>query len=163
MKPRRFKGLLATLFTYLLICFFAPQSNATAAADDSFNEEEIRARVLNLPSQVIKPRYTPAVRSYLRTYTVHNRDKSELILGKSILYFDLFEATMRQFGLPEDLKYLSVVESALNPKAVSRAGAVGLWQFMPATGKEYGLDINYHCDDRCNPEKSTEAAAQYLL
>lgn len=163
MKPKRFKGLLAYYFTALCLLLLSGSSYANSDTYPEFNEDEIRERVLNLQSSVIKPRYTPAVRSYLRTYTVHNREKSELILGKSILYFDLFEQKLRQLGLPEDLKYLSVVESALNPKAVSRAGAVGLWQFMPATGKEYGLNINYHCDDRCNPEKSTEAAGQYLL
>lgn len=163
MKPTRRKGLLAATLSCLLLLVCSVIGNATNTTYPEFNEEEIRQRVLNLQSKVIKPRYTPAVKSYLRTYTVNNREKSEQILGKSILYFDLFEQKLRQFGLPEDLKYLSVVESALNPKAVSRAGAVGLWQFMPATGKEYGLNINYNIDDRCDPEKSTEAAVQYLL
>ncbi|MFK7936571.1 MAG: transglycosylase SLT domain-containing protein [Saprospiraceae bacterium] len=163
MKSTQIKGLLASIFTSLFLLLFSINSYANTADYNEYNEEEIRQRVLNLPSAVIKPRYTPAVKSYLRTYTINNREKSEMILGKSILYFELFEKKLRQLGLPEDLKYLSVVESALNPKAVSRAGAVGLWQFMPATGKEYGLNINYQYDDRCDPEKSTEAAAQYLL
>lgn len=163
MKPTRRKGLLATTISCLLLLSYSIIGNATNVTYPEFNEEEIRQRVLNLQSKVVKPRYTSVVKSYLRTYTIRNREKSEQILGKSILYFDLFEKKLREFGLPEDLKYLSVVESALNPKAVSSAGAVGLWQFMPATGKEYGLNINHNVDDRCDPEKSTEAAVQYLL
>lgn len=84
------------------------------------------------------------------------------MLGKRLTYFPIFDETFREYGLPEDLKYLSVVESALNPLAVSRVGATGLWQFMPATGSDYGLRSNSAVEDRSNPIKSTDAAARYL-
>src|SRR5690606_13053973 len=76
--------------------------------------------------------------------------------------FPLFEKHLAAKGLPTSLKYLPVVESALNPKAVSRVGATGLWQFMESTGKIYGLDINGTFDERSDPEKSTIAAVAYL-
>ena len=128
----------------------------------TFNEEEVKARLLQMPLQVIQPHYTPAVRSYLLTYLLKQRDKAENILGRSILYFPLFEQRLQQWQLPDDLKYLAVVESALNPKALSRVGALGLWQFMPLTGKEYKLHVGKYVDERCDPEKSTVAALDYL-
>lgn len=160
MKLEKGKGFLLFLMGILLTI-----SSSISANNDypDFNEEEIKRRVMSLSASVVQPRYTSVVRSYLRTYTVNNRDKAEKILGRSVLYFPLYEQRLREYGLPEDLKYLSVVESALNPKAKSRAGAMGLWQFMPATGKEYGLYVTTHKDDRCDPEKSTRAAAEYLL
>jgi membrane-bound lytic murein transglycosylase D len=85
-----------------------------------------------------------------------------MMLGRRLTYFPLYEEKMRQYGVPEDLKYLSVVESALNAKAVSRVGATGLWQFMPSTGGEYGLHTNSTVEDRSNPVKSTDAAARHL-
>lgn len=126
-----------------------------------YNPAEIKSRIqkLNIP---VKPEYTPAVESYIKTYVVRNREKSERILGKTLMYFPLFEKFLRENKLPAELKYLSVVESALNPTALSRAGAYGLWQFMPQTGKIYGLQIDKYRDDRSDPHKSTAAAAQYL-
>lgn len=84
------------------------------------------------------------------------------IIGLSAYYFPLFEAKLKQYGLPEELKYLAVVESNLNPRAVSHAGAKGLWQFMPATGKEYGLFQNQYINTFYDPVASTDAAARYL-
>lgn len=84
------------------------------------------------------------------------------IIGLSAYYFPLFEAKLKQYGLPEELKYLAVVESNLNPRAISSAGAKGLWQFMPATGKEYGLFQNQYVNTFYDPVASTDAAARYL-
>lgn len=84
------------------------------------------------------------------------------IIGLSAYYFPLFEAKLKQYGLPEELKYLAVVESNLNPRATSSAGAKGLWQFMPATGKEYGLFQNQYINTFYDPVASTDAATRYL-
>ncbi|MDX1939875.1 MAG: transglycosylase SLT domain-containing protein [Saprospiraceae bacterium] len=115
-----------------------------------------------MKSEVVPPRYDIVVKSYLRTYLINNRPKAEEIVGRSVIYFPIFEKHLKEHNLPLDLKYLSVVESALSSKAVSRASAVGLWQFMAPTAKEYGLKINLYVDERCDPEKSTVAAMEYL-
>lgn len=127
----------------------------------SFTDSEVINRLRNTQSAV-SPRFTDVVRGYLRTYTIKNRSKTERILGKAVMYFPIFETYLRKKGIPDALKYLSVTESALNPTAVSSAKAVGLWQFMKATGKEYGLRIDRSVDERCDPHLSTAAAAEYL-
>lgn len=113
-------------------------------------------------SSCVDVRMTDVVKGYIRTYTNLKSDKSRTMLGKRLTYFPLFEEKFKEYGIPQDLKYLSVVESALNPRAVSRVGATGLWQFMPSTGSEYGLRANSAVEDRCNPVKSTDAAARHL-
>jgi membrane-bound lytic murein transglycosylase D len=126
-----------------------------------FIEEEVKARIENMPC-LVDPKYNTTVRGYITSYLSRNRENSERILGRAILYFPLFEKHLASKGLPTSLKYLPVVESALNPKAVSRVGATGLWQFMESTGKIYGLNINGTFDERSDPEKSTIAAVAYL-
>jgi len=111
---------------------------------------------------MIEHQFNPVVKSYVRTYTVKNRARTETMLGKTALYFPMFERLLAEANLPSELKYLSIVESALDPNARSRSGAVGLWQFMPPTGKEYGLNIRSSYDERKDPEKSTRAAIKYL-
>jgi membrane-bound lytic murein transglycosylase D len=96
------------------------------------------------------------------SYLVRKRERTEAMLGRSKMYFPLFDQHLSEGKVPLELKHLAVVESALNPIAVSRAGAVGLWQFMPGTGREYGLAINGLLDERKDPIKATQAAAKYL-
>ena len=126
-----------------------------------FDEAVTKERLKNLDC-LVKPKYNPTVRSYILTYTQKNRAKAEAILGRATLYFPIFEQKLREAGMPDALKYLSVVESALVPEAVSRSGAVGLWQFMPVTGSEYGLKIDGTVDERSDPHRSTDAALRYL-
>ncbi len=85
------------------------------------------------------------------------------MLGLSEYYFPIFEEIFDLYGVPYEIKYLSVIESALNPRAVSRAGAVGTWQFMYSTGKHYGLTINSLVDERRDPVAATHAAARFLV
>ncbi len=127
----------------------------------TFTDGEVIPRLRSTES-AIPTRYTDAVKGYLRTYTIKNRAKTERILGKSVMYFPIYEEQFRKSGIPDALKYLSVTESALNPVAISSASATGLWQFMKATGKEYGLRIDKTVDERCDPHLSTAAAAAYL-
>lgn len=106
--------------------------------------------------------YNKHVKSFIDVYAVQKRDKTERILGLMDVYFPLFEQTLDKYNMPLELKYLAVVESALNPTAGSWAGAKGLWQFMYATGKTYKLNVTTLVDDRFDPLKSTEAACQHL-
>lgn len=102
------------------------------------------------------------VKGYVRTYVQLKTEKTRRMLGRRLTYFPLFEEKLKEHGLPADLKYLSVVESALDARAVSRVGATGLWQFMPYTGKDYDLRQSSTVDERSDAVKSTEAAVRYL-
>ncbi len=127
-----------------------------------YSEADLKFRIENMTS-FIKVKYTRVVKSYLKTYMITARPKAEEILGRASMYFPTIEKLLKEKGLPEDLKYLAVAESALNPHAVSRAGATGLWQFMPETGANYGLEINATYDERKDVVKSTLAAIEYLV
>lgn len=102
------------------------------------------------------------VKSFIDLYANRRRQQSSRMLGLSYVYFPMFEEYLAKYNLPLELKYLAMVESALNPTAGSKAGAKGLWQFMLATGKDYGLKVTSLLDERYDPMKETEAACQYL-
>jgi membrane-bound lytic murein transglycosylase D len=106
--------------------------------------------------------YNETVRNFIGLYTIRKRELTSYIHGLSNYYFPIFEEALERYQLPHELKYLPIIESALNPKIVSRAGASGLWQFMIGTGKLYGLEINSYIDERNDPIKSSDAAARYL-
>lgn len=164
IKSRR-KPACMTFFSRISLLFLVAlllTIPLSAGSDPDLNEEAIKARIDSLKSQVVSPRYDAIVKSYIRTYTVLQRDKAERILGRRLIYFPIIEDYLRKHGLPEDLKYLPIVESALEARAVSHAGAVGLWQFMSETGRYYGLEITNQVDERCDPYRSTEAAMDYL-
>jgi membrane-bound lytic murein transglycosylase D len=102
------------------------------------------------------------VKKYIDIYTIERRDQVSQLLALSELYFPLFDEILDKHQLPLELKYLAVVESALNPLAVSVSGAVGLWQFKINTGRMFDLEVNSYIDERMDPVKSTEAASMYL-
>jgi membrane-bound lytic murein transglycosylase D len=106
--------------------------------------------------------YNDQVKGYINMYAVRKRVLVSKVLGLSEMYFPMFEESLAKYGLPLELKYLAVIESALNPSAKSRAGAMGLWQFMYQTGKMYGLKVTSYEDQRCDPRKATDAACEYL-
>lgn len=106
--------------------------------------------------------YNDKVGGFIDYFVVRNRDYTRMVMSRRNLYFPIFEKYLAEFGLPDELKYLAIVESGLNPKAISRAGAGGLWQFMPATGRMYQLHIDWYVDDRLDPEAATIAACKYL-
>lgn len=110
----------------------------------------------------IRLTYNDRTHAFINYFTIKDRDYTRMVLRRKDLYFPLFEKYLAKYGLPDELKYLSIVESGLNPRAVSRARAVGLWQFMSATGRHFGLYNDWYIDDRMDPEKSTEAACKYL-
>ena len=106
--------------------------------------------------------YNSTVKNLIELYTQRRRDLTEVLLGLSSYYFPLIEEQLDKYNLPMELKYLPIIESALNPNARSRANAVGLWQFMYGTGRQYKLEISTFIDERRDPQKSTEAAITYL-
>ena len=106
--------------------------------------------------------YNRVVQSYIDLYVVRKRVMSSRMLGLAELYFPVFEEALDRHGIPLEMKYLAVVESALNPAARSKAGAVGLWQFMLPTGRMFGLYADSYIDERHDVYKSTEAACKYL-
>ncbi len=124
-------------------------------------DAEYRRRLNSLVSPIHLP-YNEVVRKYILAYTTTHRGITKRMLGESKYYFPMIERELERQGLPLELKFLSVVESALNPTAVSRVGATGLWQFMLNTGRHYGLEISSMVDQRRNPEEATRAACAYL-
>ena len=107
--------------------------------------------------------YNEKVKPFIENYLGVNVKLIERMLALQELYFPLFEQTLDKYGLPMELKYLAIVESALNPKAKSSSGATGLWQFMYLTGKQYDLRVTSYMDERQDPYKSTEAACKYFV
>lgn len=106
--------------------------------------------------------YNAHVKGYIELYTIKKRELLSRLIGLSTLYYPLFEQVLDKYNLPLELKHLAVIESALNPNARSRAGAQGLWQFMYPTARLFGLNVTSYIDERCDPYKSTVAAAEYL-
>lgn len=127
--------------------------------DDSVYMERIQALAYET---TIPLTFNNHVKSFIDLYANRRRQQSSRMLGLSYVYFPMFEEYLAKYNLPLELKYLAMVESALNPTAGSKAGAKGLWQFMKGTGAEYGLRVSSLVDDRYDPEKETEAACQYL-
>lgn len=126
-----------------------------------FEKEVYIDRLKRIPSVIELP-YNDVVQKFIDRYSGRLRHSVSYMLGASNFYMPIFEEALETYGLPLELKYLPVIESALNPKAVSRVGATGLWQFMLATGKMYGLKVNSLVDERRDPVKSSYAAAHYL-
>lgn len=126
-----------------------------------FHDTVYANRLYNMPT-VMELSYNQVVKSYIEMYSTRRREQVSYMLALGDYYFPMFEEALDRHGLPLELKYLPVIESALNPIAVSRAGATGLWQFMLRTGKSYGLEVNSLVDERRDPYKSTEAAVKYL-
>jgi membrane-bound lytic murein transglycosylase D len=106
--------------------------------------------------------YNQGLENIIKSFLKNRKKSFERLMGTSEYYFPLFEEALAKQNVPLEIKYLAIVESALNPKAVSKMGATGLWQFMYQTGKQYGLKIDSYVDERSDPLKASEAAAQYM-
>lgn len=143
---------------------------------NEFLEEDYHKAVLqDLPTDTLKMRlqkldaktpfsiaYHPVLEKVIHSYLKRHKKSYESLMALSGYYFPMFEQQLDKHNIPLEIKYLSIVESTLNPRARSRMGATGLWQFMYATGKMHGLDVTSYVDERMDPIKSTEAAAEYL-
>jgi len=125
------------------------------------SDAEMMRRLSAMNSFITLP-YNDVVKNYIILYSERMPSKMGRVLGLSTYYFPIFEDILLRYGLPQELKYMAIIESMLNPVATSRAGARGIWQFMYQTGVGYGLEINSFVDERLDVEKAVEAAARYL-
>lgn len=154
--------------TYLLYNSTTRQSSEEEISNKKLNEnipvfpDSVYAYRLSILPSPIKLEYNDVVRKYIDMYLVHKRGQVEKMLGLAELYFPVFEEILDKYDMPLEFKYLPIIESALNPHAVSRVGATGLWQFMYTTAKMYNLQINSYIDERRDPNMATDAAARYL-
>lgn len=120
-----------------------------------------KARLQSLPCVIELP-YNERIKAFILRYVKRSPKQVARMMRMSEYYFPIFEEALNRHGLPYELRYVPIIESALNPQARSHAGAAGLWQFMPATGKLFGLEVNSLVDERMDPIKSTEAACRFL-
>lgn len=125
--------------------------------------DTLKARLARLNARTpFNVEYNPGLESVIKSFLKNRHHSFERLMGLSNYYFPMFERELDNYDIPLEMKYLAIVESALKPRARSRVGATGLWQFMFATGKEYGLDVSSYVDERSDPIKSTIAASKYL-
>jgi len=133
------------------------------AIESSINTDTLKMRLERLNQKTpFNIAYNPSLENVIKSFLVRKRGLMERMLTISQFYFPLFEEQLDNYDIPLEMKYLAIVESALNPRARSRVGATGLWQFMYGTGKMYKLDVSSYVDERRDPIKSTEAACKYL-
>lgn len=158
-------AIITFLLTSVDVIGYSHTTPSTESAHNStipsFSDQDIKDRLENI-SSVIDLNYTSEVGRRIREYTVDYRISGERILGRVDLYFPLFEQEIQERNLPDELKFVAVVESNLEPTARSKSGALGLWQFIKSTGKMQGLKMNKYVDERRDPIKSTAAALDYL-
>ena len=125
------------------------------------SDDEMMRRLSNMNAYITIP-FNETVKNYMILYSEKMPRHMGMMMGRSLYYFPIFEEILAKYGLPLELKYMSIIESNLNPVAESRVGALGIWQFMYRTAKLYGLKINSFMDERMDVEKSADAAARYL-
>ena len=163
---------LAVIASLLTVSPLRAQVADSSVVDSTFIVEEVlnlptipeatlRERLPRLQRQIPLP-YNKVVHNFIDYFTFRKPSYTRMVMERMPFYFPMYEKTLAKYNMPDELKYLSIVESALNPRAVSHAGAGGLWQFMPYTGKDFKLNIDEYTDDRMDPQKATEAACRYL-
>jgi membrane-bound lytic murein transglycosylase D len=126
-----------------------------------FTYEEVNKRIKAMNTKM-PFELNDRIFSFIQYFTVRNRDYTKMVLARKDKFFPMFEETLKKHEMPDEIEFLSIIESGLDPQIKSRVGAMGLWQFMPATGRMYNMHVNNDVDDRMDPELSTEAAAKYL-
>lgn len=151
---------LATILC-LIVNISLHSTNISNNINFHFNDTEVERQVMGL-TDIIDIKYNAEVKSIINTYITIGKNNSEVILSRSNYYFPIMENIIRKHNMPEEIKYLAVIESGLRPTVKSRVGAVGLWQFMSSTAKYYDLRIGNTFDERKEVTRSTEAALRYL-
>lgn len=148
---------------YLKNMIKADYSSSTDSIDivPEFQDSVYISRLENIPS-IVELSYNKTVRNYIHVYTKKRRENVGAMIGLSDYYFPMIEEIFESYGIPTELKYMAVIESALNPRAVSRVGATGMWQFMYGTARMYDLTVNSYVDERRDPVKSAHAAALFM-
>ena len=161
--PEAMGDYLDSLMTlYMTKTYLTPESDCqTAPEDPVFTKEQYIDRLYRMPTIIEMP-WNEVVQTCIERYTQKSRRQVSYLLGACNFYMPFFEEALEAYQLPLELKYLPIVESALNPQATSHAGAAGLWQFMSSAAKTYNLEINSLVDERRNIVKSSWAAARYL-
>jgi len=162
--PWTIVAIMVTSSFYAATPTHATTSAATTAAPTSWKlhtEEQLQDRIakITLPFEA---RYNHEVRDLIKDYVTAGYKDTEVMLGRSVLYFPIFDHFLSAYQLPAELKYLAIVESGLRPAVESPVGAAGLWQFMPYTGRQYGLTIDGQVDERKDAYKATEAAVKMM-
>ncbi len=147
------------LFDSIYPNIYGYDSGFVPAYPDSVYKQRIAALNLHTPIELV---FNNHVKSFIELYAQRRRDLTQRIMGLSYVYFPMFEEVLDRYDIPLEMKYLAVIESALNPTAGSHMGARGLWQFMYGTGRVYDLRVTSMVDDRHDPYKSTVAAAEHL-
>lgn len=161
LVPESLRENINNLLVNWQVDFYNEGDTCIQGPNVAFSDSVYMHRLYNLPTEM-ELSFNPIVRSYIEMYAKRRRDLVSYMLSIGDYYYPMFEEALDRYGLPLELKYLPVIESALNPVAVSRMGATGLWQFMLRTGQQYHLEVNSLVDERRDPYKSTEAAASYL-
>ena len=146
---------------YMSKAYLSPGDCEMKDENPTYPKEVYIERLGRMPT-VMEMAYNDIVQRFIDRYTGRLRYSVSYLLGAANFYMPIFEEALESYQLPLELKYLPIIESALNPKAVSRVGATGLWQFMLATGRQYGLEVNSLVDERRDPVKASYAAAHYL-
>lgn len=160
--PESFEADTQKLLESWFIKNYTASDNRYATEPDvDVSDEEMVKRLSALPTVIEMP-YNQIVRSYIDRYTKKGRAQIAAVLGLSLYYMPIFEQALEEQGLPLELKYLPIIESGLNPNAVSKHGATGLWQFMLGTAKGLGLEVTSLVDERRDPYVASERAASYL-
>ena len=159
MRTEEIDSLLLEWQTRSYLLF--DESCETTGQNPEFDAETYARRLSRLPNVIDMP-YNNVVQKYINLYSGRLRNSVAVLLGASNFYNPIFEDALESYQIPLELRCLPIIESALNPTAVSRAGAVGLWQFMIGTGKQYGLEVTSLIDERRDPIKASYAAARYL-
>ena len=175
-------GLLSTVVGLTTVAHAQPgranpgRATTTIQSDTTIISKDTVAGLVTVPTvpdtllkerlaklqKTIPLNYHPSVQGYVDLFTFRRAAYTKTMLEKMPLFFPLYERMLKQYGMPDELKYLSIVESSLNPRAVSRSGAGGLWQFMPGTGRDMRLYQDEYIDERMDPVKATEAACKYM-
>ena len=157
MKELYLSGLYDTISSTVENLNYEPVEYVELSTDT------LKARLAKLNQKTpFNVEYNPSLESVIKMFLKNRRKHLTRLMTASQFYFPMFEESLDTYDIPLEMKYLAIVESALNPRARSRVGATGLWQFMFATGKMYGLDVSSYVDERRDPIKSTEAACKYL-
>ena len=146
---------------YMSKNYLSPGDCEMKNENPTYPKEAYIERLSSMPT-VMEMAYNDIVQRFIDRYAGRLRYSVSYLLGAANFYMPIFEEALESYQLPLELKYLPIIESALNPKAVSRVGATGLWQFMLGTGRQYGLEVNSLVDERRDPVKSSYAAARYL-
>lgn len=139
------------------------ETNMADLPSDAWDTKTLKTRLRRLDERTpFNVAYNPSLERVIKSFYLRKKELLQRMLTASQFYFPMFEEALDKYNIPLEIKYLAIVESALNPRAKSRVGATGLWQFMYGTGKMYGLEVNSYVDERSDPIKSTQAACEYL-